>query len=450
MGEGSVPAFVKYWMWIWPAIVCAFAAPGAEILTLEQAIRSAQANNRAIAAARLERDKALKEVNVARTYRLPVFSVSALGSQSLAHIGLTFPLGSLGVYPGIGPIPGKTTTLSGPLQPAGIFYASVAQPLSQQHKIGLGIKLAGVSAEIADETIRSRQQTTANDVRRTYYGILQTESGRKSLQATVDFLKQLDQDTGRNVLQRVALQADSLDVKAQLAQAEYALLKLDDPLETQKQQLNHLMGRDPDTPFDVDPLGATDFEMPELRQAYARAIESRPELRLARLQAKKAALDRELKSAERIPDVSLTMTNVATVNLSPILPDRLSVVGIQVSWDVYDWGRKRKQVEEKRLAEQQSSLDVKDTEAKIIIEVAHQYRKLNEARKEVEVALASQSASRELLRVTSNRYRQKDVLLSDLLKVQSSLAEADNRFTQALLDLATAQADFEKALGADQ
>jgi len=445
-----VPAFMKCWTWIWPAIVCAFTAHGAELLTLEQAIRSAEANNRAIVAARLERDKALKEVNVARTYRLPVFSVSALGSQSLAHIGLTFPLGSLGVYPGIGPVPGKTTTLSGPLQPAGIFYASIAQPLSQQHKIGLGIQLARVGAEIADETIRSRQQTTANDVRRTYYGILQTESGRKSLQPTVDFLKQLDQDTGRNVLQRVALQADSLDVKAQLAQAEFALLKLDDPLETQKQQLNHLMGRDPDTPFDVDPLGATDFEMPELKQAYARAIESRPELRLARLQAKKAALDRELKSAERIPDVSLTMTNIATVNLSPILPDRLSVVGIQVSWDVYDWGRKRKQVEEKRLAEQQASLDVKDTETKIIVEVAHQYRKLNEARKEVEVALASQSASRELLRVTSNRYRQKDLVLSDLLKVQSSLAEADNRFTQALLDLATAQADFEKALGADQ
>jgi outer membrane protein TolC len=432
------------------ALVFAPAQVDGETLTVQQAIAAAESNNRAIRAARLEHDKAIKDVSVARTYRLPGFSVSALGSQSLAHIGLTFPLGSLGIYPGIGPVPGKTTTLSGPLQPAGIFYASIAQPLSQQHKIGLGIELARVGAEIADETLRLRQQATANDVRRLYYGILQTESGRKSLQATVDFLKQLDQDTGRNVLQRVALQADSLDVKAQLAQAEYALLKLDDPLETQKQQLNRLMGRDPDALFDIDPLRATDFEMPELKQAYAQAIESRPELRLSRLQAKKATLDREIKSAERIPDVSLTMTNVATVNLSPILPNRLSVIGIQVHWDVYDWGRKRRQVEEKRLAEEQASLDVKATEAKIIIEVAHQYRKLIEARKEVEVALASQSASRELLRVTANRYRQSDVLLSDLLRVQSSLAEADNRFTQALLDLATAQADFEKALGADQ
>ena len=257
-----------------------------ETLTLQQAIVAAEANNRAIRAARLEHDKALREIGVARTYRLPIFSVSALGSQSLAHLGLTFPMGSFGVYPGIGPVPGKTTTLTGPLQPAGIFYASVAQPLSQQRKIGLSIELARVGAAIADETVRWRRQATVNEVRRLYYGILQTESGRRSLQATVEFLKQLDQDTGRNVLQRVALQADSLDVKAQLAQAEYALLKLDDPLETQKQQLNRLMGRDPDTPFDVDPLTATDFEMPDLKQAYARAIESRPEIRLARLQEK--------------------------------------------------------------------------------------------------------------------------------------------------------------------
>jgi outer membrane protein TolC len=421
-----------------------------ETLTLRQAIEAAEANNRAILAARLEHAKALSEVKVARTYRLPAFSVAALGSQSLAHLGLTFPQGSLGVYPGIGPIPGESTTLTDPLQPAGIFYASVTQPLSQQHKIGLGIKLARVGADIADETIRSRRLATVNEVRRLYYGVLQAESGKRSLQATIEFLKQLDQDTGRNVAQRVALQAESLDVKAQLAQAEFALLKLQDPLETQKQELNRLMGRDPDTPFEIDPLAATDFEMPDLKRAYATAIESRPEVRLARLQVKKAELDWRLKRAERIPDVSLAFTSVATVNLSSILPNRLSVVGVQVTWDVYDWGRKREQAKEKRLAEEQASLDVKDTEARIIVEVAHQYRKLIESRRELEVAQASQSARRELLRVTRNRYGQRDVLLSDVLKAQSGLAEADNGFTQALLNLATAQADFEKALGVDQ
>jgi outer membrane protein TolC len=307
-----------------------------------------------------------------------------------------------------------------------------------------------LGVEAAAESARQTRQSTINEVRRLYYGILQHESARKSLQSAVEFLRQLDQDTKRNVVQRVVLEADVLDVKSQLAQAEYVVLQLEDPLETEKSQLNRLMGRSPDTPFETDPLSATDFELPELKAAYLMAFESRPEAHLARLQVKKAELERRIKSAERIPDVSLAVSALETVNLSQVLPNRLSTAGVQVSWDLFDWGRKRRQTEEKRLAKEQAELDAKEVEDQIAIEVGHQYRKLVEARKAVEVAQASQSAARELLRVTRNRYAQRESLLSDVLKVQTSMAGADHRFAQALLELATAQADFEKALGRDR
>src|SRR5262245_35996638 len=420
------------------------------ILTLDDAIKAAEANNRAIRVAQLEREKALDKVQVARTFRLPEFSLIALGSQSLSRLGLTLEQGSLGNYPNIGPIPGKTTTLESPLRVGGIFFASISQPLSQQHKIGLGIQMAQVGVAAADEQIRKQPQSTVNEVRRLYYGILQAESGKKSLLATVDFLKRLERDTDQNMVQQVALKADSLNVKAQLAQAEYELLKLDDPIQTQKQQLNRLMGRDPDTAFDVDLTSAVDFELPQLQDACAKAIDSRPEVRLARLQVRKTELDRRIKSAERIPEVSFTLTTLATANLSNALPRNVSLVGLQVNWDVFDWGRKRKELNEKRQAEEQARLELKDAEALVIVDVSHQYRRLIEVRKELEVARLSQSAAGELHRVTRNQYTQHYALLSDLMKVQSSLAEADHRFTQALLNLATAQADFKKAMGEDQ
>jgi len=420
------------------------------VLTLDDAIKAAEANNRLIRGAQLEREKALDQVQVARTYRLPEFSLIALGSQSLSRLGLTLDRGSRGIYPNIGPIPGKTTTLESPLRVGGIFFASVAQPLSQQHKIGLNIQLAQLGVETADERIRSKRQSIVNEARRLYYGVLQAESGKKSLQATVDFLRRLDRDTDQNLVQQVALKADSLNVKAQLAQAEYELLKLDDPLQTQKQQLNRLMGRDPDIPFEVDLTSTVDFELPQLRDACARAIESRPEVRLARLQVRKGELERRIKNAERIPDVSFTLATLATANLGNVLPRNVSVVGIQVNWDVFDWGRKRKELSEKRQAEEQARLELKDAEALVIVDVSHQYRRLIEARKELEVAKLLQSAARELLRVTKNQYTQHYALFSDVLKVQSSLAEADHRFTQALLNLANAQADFKKAMGEDQ
>src|SRR5215468_8361558 len=79
------------------------------VLTLDDAIQATEANNRTIRVARLEREKALDQVQVARTYRLPTFSLIALGSQSLTRLGLTLDKGSLGIYPNVGPIPGKTT-----------------------------------------------------------------------------------------------------------------------------------------------------------------------------------------------------------------------------------------------------------------------------------------------------------------------------------------------------
>jgi outer membrane protein len=419
------------------------------VLTLDDAIEAAEANNRAIRIAQLEREKALDQVQVARTYRLPTFSLIALGSQSLSRLGLTLDQGSLGVFPNVGPIPGKTTTLESPLRVGGIFFANVSQPLSQQYKIGLGIQLAQVGVESAEEKIRSKRQSTVNEVSRLYYGILQAESGKKSLQATVEFLKRLDRDTDQNVAQKVALKADSLNVKAQLAQAEYELLKLDDPLQTQKQQINRLMGRDPDTPFDVDLSSAVDFELPQLQEARARAIESRPEIRLAKLQVRKAELDRRIKNAERIPDVSFSLTTLATANLSNALPRNLSGVGIQLNWDVFDWGRKRNQLQEMRQAEDQALLQLKEAEALVIVDVSHQYRRLIEARKELEVARLLQSAATESIRVTRNQFAQRYALLSDVLKVQSGLSEADHRFTQALLNLAVARANFDKAMGED-
>jgi len=429
---------------------CVRTFPQSMVLTLDEAVRTAENNNRSIRIAQLEQKTASDEVRVARTYRLPSFSLTALGSQPLSRLGLTFERGSLGVFPNVGPIPGKTTTLESPPHFAGILYATVAEPLSLQHKIGLGIQLARVGLRAAEEEVRFKRQTTINEVRKLYYGILQAESGKKSLQSTVDSLVQLDHDTDQEMLQRVVLRAEAMRVKAQLAEAEYELLKLEDPLQTQKQQLNRLMGRDVNTPFEVDPLSVASFELPELQEACARALESRPDIKLARLQVQKANLERRIANAARIPDISLSATTLATANLSNTLPSNLSGVGIQMNWDVFDWQRKRREVDEKRQAEQQSAVELTDAEAQVTIEVSHEYRRLTEARKELEAADKLQSAAREMLRVATNQFAQKEVLLSDVLKVQASLAETDHRFTQALLDVATAQADFEKAIGEDQ
>ena len=419
-------------------------------ITLAEAVRTAESRDRSIHVAELERDKALREVGIVQTRRFPTFSITALGSQPLTQLGITLERGSLGVYPHDGPIPGQTTTLESPLRFGFIGYASVAQPLTQQYKIGLGIELAQAGVEAKAEQIRATRQAVVNEVRRLYYGIAQAESGKTMLQASVDFLRQLDRETGQHVVQRVALQADLLNVKAQLVQAEYELLKMDDPIQTQKEQLNRLMGRPIDAPLDINVSSIVHQEPVSLSDAYAEALRSRPEIRLAKVQQRKAGLERRLASAERIPDVSLSLFSLRTVNFSSVLPHSVSSVGVQATWDVFDWGKKRQEIHTRQDAETQAALELKDTEARVMADVAHRYRRILEARKEVELAQAFQSSNLEALRVARNRYLQREAVLSDVAKLQSGLAEANHRHTQALMGLATAQADFEKAMGRDQ
>ncbi len=438
-------------MWVFAfTCICTPAALYGQVTTLTEAVQAAEVNNRGIRVAELEREKALADVKVASTQRLPIFSITALGSQPLTQLGITLERGSLGVYPADGPIPGETTTLTSPLQLGFIGYASVAQPLTQQHRIGLGVKLSEVGVEATTEQVRAKRQATLNQVRRLYYGIAQAESGRRTLAATIEFLRQLDRETSQQVVQRVALQADLLTVKVQLAQAEYELLKMDDPIQTQKEQLNRLMGRPVDTPFEVDPSSAATVDLMSLQDAYAEALASRPEIHLARIQQRKADLERRIKSAERIPDVSFSVIGLKTVNFSSVLPNSLSSVGIQASWDVFDWGRKRQQIRIKEDAAAQAALELQETEAIVMVDVGHQYRRILEARKELELARALQSSSVEASRVVRNRYAQREALLSEVVKVQSSLVDANHRYTQALMNLATAQADFENALGRDR
>ena len=354
------------------------------------------------------------------------------------------------MYPQDGPIPGQTTTLESPLRFGFVGYASVAQPLTQQHKVGLGIALAEVGVEAAAEQVRATRQGVVNEARRLYYGIAQGESGKRTLQATVDFLRQLDRETRQQVVQRVALQTDLLTVSAQLVQAEYELLKMDDPIQSQKEELNRLMGRSIDTPFEIDVSSIVQNEPVSLTDAYAEALASRPEIRLARVQQRRRQLERRLANAERIPDVSLSWIGLRTVNFSSTLPQSVSSVGLQATWDVFDWGRKRQDVQMKEDAEAQAALELQDTEARVMADVAHQYRRIVEARKAVELAQAFQSSHTEGLRVVRNRYVQREAVLSEVAKLHSSLAEANHRYTQALMDLATAQADFEKAIGRDR
>ena len=421
-----------------------------EVLTLEQAVALALENNRLVKNAGLEVSKQEDTLVIARTRRLPIFDVKVFGSILLQPLDFTFKQGDFGTFPSGGPNPSTDVRVTTPRQFNTFAFISVDQPLSQLYRINLGIQLAKLSSQLAEEGLRLQRQSIASQVKTAYYGVLQTQSALEAVEQSIKLFLELDRVTGDYVLQRVALKSQGLEVKERLAKAQYESLKLHNAIRSQKERLNQLLGRPISTDFVVSPMPEmTVFEM-DLTAAQARAREQRPELREAQLKRKQAELDRRSKKAEFIPDVSLSYRYLSPFSGVDLLPRNISAAGLYLSWEPFDWGRKRRELATKQKTEQQASNAAEDTEAQVFLDVNTRFRKLQETREALHVNQLGQETEREKLRVLSNRYTAKASLLSDVLQSEADLAQANHEYREALASFWTAKAELEKALGEER
>jgi outer membrane protein len=432
---------------LFPAVVAAQpAAPRAERLSLDAAVKLAIENNRGLESARLQVKKAEEDVEVARTKRLPVFELNTFASQLLTPVDFSFPTGAFGDYPGIGPIPSADTVVSTPRRPNVFVSSQVSQPLTQLIRINLGIRGASAARELERERTREQEQAIANAVKRQYFAILQTSSALAASEEAIALYRELDRTLEVRVAQQVALKGDSLDVRYRLAQEELARTTRANTLASQKEQLNQLLGRDVRTAFEIDDAPAATALAIDLDAARTRALADRPDIREARLKVEQADIDRQLKKADRIPDVSLAVSYTSNFNMD-VLPKNLAAAGVQVKWEPFDWGRRGRELAGKQHTLDQARLAVRDAEDRAVIDINTRYRKLDEARAALTVAGLAQGAVREKLRVKVNQFQLQAAMLADVLTLRADLAGIDDQYQQALLAFWTAKADFEHAVG---
>src|SRR6266576_6696826 len=95
--------------------------------------------------ARLAVERADEDISAAKTSRFPSLHAYTLVSGNLARNEQKVPNPAANLFPGLG----SFFTLSESRKPTAIFAASVIEPLSQQYRIGLQIKLEKLSREEA-------------------------------------------------------------------------------------------------------------------------------------------------------------------------------------------------------------------------------------------------------------------------------------------------------------
>ena len=422
--------------------------PAAEVLTLERAISLALENNRLVKNAALEAAKAEDGLAAYRTRLLPSLDLTALESRNLTDLKFRFPKGAFGDFGATGPIPADDTEVTSPGKTTAFVVGRLTQPLLQLPSVGLGVRLKALNLDLAREKSRGQRQATVAEVKQAYYSLLQTESALRATDEAVRALRELARVVGERVAQQAALKAEDLSVRSRLAGEEHQALQLRNALVSGRERLNDLLGRDLDTAFGVSPVPEITPYEADLKAARARALQNRSDVREARLAERQAETDRRLKRWDYVPDLSLMASYVTSYNVE-VLPRNFSSVGLYLSWEPFDWGRKRRAVAESSRALEQARNATRETESQASIDVGLKLRALEEARSLLGATSLAQEAALEKLKVTTNRYQQKAALLKDVLEDQERLADADRQQQQALLSAWTARADLERALGED-
>src|SRR2546429_5039037 len=419
---------------------------GATVLTLDEALLLARSHNRDLKQFGLDVGKQREALGEAKTHLYPRFDTSVLAAQLLAPLDFTIRKGQFGTFSGTGPIPGSDTDLHTPARPIAFASITATQPLTQLIRIHLFVAEQRLKGDAAQLSFDQREQKLADDVRQSYYQVLQSQIQYESQQSVVKYLEELLQLTDRRFRQQAVLGADRLSVKAELAKATYQLTTIEDMLADSKEGLNHLLGRSVQTELSVEPVPATFPEQEDLSAARNTALEHRPEVKLAANGVRQAELSTKSEKTHYIPDIAIQAGYFSTANINFLLQN-IGSVGALLTWQPWDWGEKRHKVRQAALVEQQAGLSLEETREQILLDVNSKFRHLREARSHLAVAEAIRDAELEKMRNQKEAYSQQSILLSDLLKQQSSLADAESQYHQAVLAYWSSRADFQKSLG---
>ena len=421
-------------------------APEVPLLTLEDAVSIALTNNRLVKNSVLEAQKYDFQVSTMRSRRLPHFQFAALGGELLQPFDFTFAKGVFGTYPGIGPIPSTEAKVHTPAQLTAYITGGMDWPLSQQYKIGLGIRATELGREIAKEDVRAERQRIGAEVRSAYFELVATQSAVDAAREGVRTLEEAQRVTSRYVAEQTVLKGDALEVDARLAKAQYDLSVAENGLATQHEHLNQLLARDLATSFRVDSIPEEDTAALSLEEARQQASQNRPEIREAHLKEKQADYDRRIAKAEYIPDFGVAVSYMGVQNVQ-VLPTNVGVAGFALTWEPFDWGRRHNRVREKSNTLAQAHNGTQEAESQIGVEVGSKYRKWKEAALLLKATRTGHEAAAEEFRVTGNKYKEQAALIRDLLQAQARSSETSFQYQQALSSYWSSLADLRRAMG---
>ena len=433
------------------------ALPGQQPLTLAAAVRYALEHSPKLAAARTETARRDALAAAARAPLLPQADLT--GSATLSRFDRGYPAGA----------PPSLLRFDQSLFTGG---ADLRWLVWDFRKTQLELAAARERIEAARALEDRRRQEIVFDTARAFLEALAWQDLTAAAEARIHSLQSLLDRTQKLVDGGRAVPADALKVRTRLAQMESDLAALQAARQTALAALAAEMGYDgqqlpplADAPALQTPQSAP--AQPE-EDLLRQAAEGRPELR---------ALDHEIRSAERIamatrrallPRVDVRASATGTVSATPlgfgqmlarVLPTLAGApaspgngiadwsLGAQITFPLFDGGRRRAQIREAQSTLELARLERRQTQLRIQREVRTAAANLASASARVAALRDSVAESQRVLRDERLKFEAGRSVINFVLDAESALLMNQSLLSQARRSVLVAELALELSAG---
>ena len=409
------------------------------VITLEEAIRRAQANEPAYAASSAEsRAAALDRLN-ARAGLLPgvAYHNQALYTQANGQTG--------------------TGTSTQPVQKF-IANNAVREYTSQatiNETLGLGqwagVRRADAAAALAAAELEVSRRGLVAAVTGLFYGSLAADH---KLAVAERASKEASDFTSLTVKREQAREAAHADeVKAQLAEQQRERDLADAKLAAEKArlELGVLLFPDPRTRYALQAAEGTE-ELSTRVEVEQAAAKNNPELKSALATLGVSNADVQAARAAYLPDLGLNFTyGIDAPQFAVNGPDHVRNLGYSASVTldipVWDWLSTERKVKQSEIRRDAAKVALTATQRRLIARLDEAYSEAAAAREQLASLDASVATAAESLRLTKLRYAEGEATVLEVVDAQSAFVSAENAREDGRVRFEAARADLETLTG---
>jgi outer membrane protein len=327
-----------------------------------------------------------------------------------------------------------STSLTQPLTPLLAIY--------DQYKLqDYGVQIAAIKRQVA-------RRDAAFQVIQAYYRLLEAERLSEVAEASVAQLNAQEQVAESQFGNGVIAKNDLLRAQLAVATAQQRAIQERGLIVVARGQLNAVMGRPPDGPFEPSPFEGEPPppEQEPMSSVLERAASQRLELR--ELDRNVAQADSSVAFAQKklLPQISV-VGNYTYLAGSEFQPVNSGYVGAFASWDVWDWGTNLNGIHEASTRREQVRLARQKLDEQVRQEAQQAFVGEQTASEALRVARASVSQAAENFRIVTKKFDSGAATSFDVVDAESLLTQARAQVQSTLYDYLVARASLARATG---